>query len=127
MSEEKLFAELCKDLRDLGATRIHFSKWRIAEGVEIVFHDEPKPIKIPLGSFQCSKETLEKMNEQDRPAAKNTSPAKQIDLESLLKTPFDDLSDKDVLYYATPHFDELQADKEAHAKKLIEERDKKSV
>lgn len=37
-------------------------------------------------------------------------------------SPFDELTDEELLYYATPYFDELQAKKEAHAEKLKEEK-----
>lgn len=36
-------------------------------------------------------------------------------------SPFDDLSDEEILYFATPYYDELQAKKEAQAQKLKEE------
>jgi hypothetical protein len=36
-------------------------------------------------------------------------------------SPFDDLSEEEILYFATPYFDELQAQKEARAQELKEE------
>lgn len=38
-------------------------------------------------------------------------------------SPFDGLSDEEILYYATPFFDELQAKKEAQKTKLSEGED----
>lgn len=35
-------------------------------------------------------------------------------------SPFDDLSDEEILYWATPHFDEIQRRKEAQKQKLAE-------
>lgn len=34
-------------------------------------------------------------------------------------SPLDDLSPEEILFYATPRFDEIQAEKEAHRQKLI--------
>lgn len=36
-------------------------------------------------------------------------------------SPLDDMTPEEILYYAVPHYDEIQSEKEAHKKKLEEE------
>lgn len=55
-----------------------------------------------------------------------TEPKKEVqDLtaEQLVKpaSVLDEMSPEEILFYATPYYDELQAQKEEHAKKLAEE------
>lgn len=50
------------------------------------------------------------------------APVPDLKAEDIVKSHafLDDLTPEEILFYATPHFDELQADKE-HKKQLIEE------
>lgn len=54
-----------------------------------------------------------------------TEPMTEIDDKDLVvpPSPFDDLSDEELLYFATPYFDELQAKKQAQAEKIKEEKE----
>lgn len=53
---------------------------------------------------------------------KSTTPVPELRPQDIVvpSSPFDDLSDEEILYYATPYFDELQARKEAQKQKLNE-------
>lgn len=46
---------------------------------------------------------------------------KEIEALVTQPSPFDDLTDEEIFYYATPYYEELQAKKQAHAEKLKEE------
>lgn len=49
--------------------------------------------------------------------------AQELKAEELVNppSPFDELSDEEVLYYASPYFDEIQARKQAREEQLKEE------
>jgi hypothetical protein len=54
-------------------------------------------------------------------AQKSVPDAKAEDLIKPLN-PLDDLTPEEILYYAVPHYDQIQAEKEAHKKKLEDEK-----
>lgn len=54
---------------------------------------------------------------------KNKTEVKDEPIEEIVKplSALDDLSEHEILYYATPYFDEIQAKKEAQKARLTEE------
>lgn len=50
----------------------------------------------------------------------NHSPIPDMEAAELLKpmSPFDDLSEDEILYYSTPYFEQLQAQKKEHEEQL---------
>jgi hypothetical protein len=75
--------------------------------LQIQFPPIPASIKAPVAEFQ-------------------PQPIPEKLAEELVKpmSVLDEMSSEEILYYATPYYDELQAQKEAHAQKLAEEQDR---
>jgi arginine utilization protein RocB len=46
---------------------------------------------------------------------------KDIEQAFKIQTPFDEMSEEEILFYATPHFDELQRQKEEKKQRISEE------
>lgn len=57
------------------------------------------------------------------PAPLSHAPVPELKAEEIVKplSALDDLTEEEILYYATPYYDELQRRKEAHKQKLAEE------
>lgn len=57
-----------------------------------------------------------------------TGPVPEVPPEELIKpiSVFDTITDEEILYYSTPYYDQIQANKEAH-KKALEEKAKESA
>jgi hypothetical protein len=54
---------------------------------------------------------------------KSSEPVPELKAEEIVKplSAFDDLTEEEIMYYATPRYDEIQAEKAAHQEKLKEE------
>ncbi len=83
-----------------------------------------------LGVNELKVEGLElRVNAQSPVVVEKISPLKEIPndlkIEDILapSSPFDNMSDEELLYYATPYFDELQAKKELMAKQRKDDED----
>lgn len=77
--------------------------------------------KIKVEGFEAE---LSHLNQTPAPAQTGTiADLSDEEIRELVipPSPFDDLSDEEILYFATPYYDELQAKKEAQAQKLKEE------
>lgn len=83
-----------------------------------------------VDAYQRALELLIKKKElgiTDEEIAKLVKPEQPQINEAELKaafipaSPFDDLTPEEIMYYATPYFDELMAQKDAKAKQAIEE------
>jgi len=79
-----------------------------------------------LGLASIKVEGFEAQLSQLNQAAPAPAPVIELtdkEIEALVAqpSPFDDLTDEEIFYYATPYYDELQAKKLAHAEKLKEE------
>ncbi len=68
-------------------------------------------------------EELKQLFSQSSHLPDKKEPVPDIKPEELVKTvsPLDEITAEEMLYFATPYYDELQAKKEAHLKKLKEE------
>lgn len=78
---------------------------------------------FPLSSDQAvaaAEWTQAQINQPNsmNPEVKDSKPEELVKPMSVL----DELTDKEILFYATPYFDEIQAEKEAHKQKLEEEK-----
>lgn len=97
------------------------------EMVEIIYKDlrlKFKP-KYKVNSLPIQLDGAEALIEtsEHNQARKQDSSVPVTKAEDLIKSlnPLDDLTAEEILYYAVPHYDQIQAEKEAHKKKLEEE------
>lgn len=66
-------------------------------------------------SFVADKADIEEQIKSSVPELKAEDIVKPLSV-------LDEMSPEEILYYAVPHYDEIQAEKEAHKKKLEEEK-----
>ena len=73
-----------------------------------------------LGISTIKVDGLEAHSDTERPQEKSMTEIDDKDLMALV-SPLDDFTEEEMLYYATPYFDELQEKKEAMKKQKKEE------
>jgi hypothetical protein len=101
--------KMMEKAKDLGVTYLEFNgmkiKLKYKNSSDMEAYIKAPPLKFKENPFYRGPEVPESKPEE------------------LVKplSPLDEMSPEEVLFYATPYYDELQAQKEAHAKKLAEE------
>lgn len=100
------------------------------EGLRIKFKPKykgninPFPIQTPDNVQSSSLRSSSVSDFINRIPPKAAASVPDVKAEDLIKplSPLDDLTPEEILYYAVPHYDQIQADKEAHKKKLEDEK-----
>jgi len=103
-------------------------QWTIEEIIEIIKQGKESGltyIKLDglMLKFNMEGHPIEKMGNPLKAKAVVKEEVHEMKAEDLIKPPhaLDELSPEEILFYATPYYDEIQAQKEAHKKKLEEE------
>lgn len=108
------FEQALEFIKVASSSGVREVKW---DGIELSFKGRPK-VTAAFIEPALTNDPLFMQNIRN-----NLENKPEIKEEELVKpmSPFDGMTEEEILYYATPYYDEIQAQKEAHAQKLAEE------